>query len=276
MNLKPVLTIAAIEWKVNLRNKWMAIFTAVFSLLALAISYAGTRAEGFTGLQSFSRTSASLLNLVLYLAPLISIVMGTISFTSDKGALELLVAQPVRRRDVVIGKIIGMFASIFAATSLGFIAAGAFIAPMSGGSGLGSYIALAILTQTLALIFLILSTLIALLNDRRQKAFGYALFGWFFFVLFYDLIVIGLTVVLGDVAAKNVIFFSLFGNPVDIVRVASLILLENATIFGAAGAMLIRFLGGPLGAISLLLASLILWVLLPLWAALRAANRQDF
>jgi len=271
----PILTIAVMEWKINLRNKWMVIFAAVFCLLVLAISYAGTRAEGFSGLQSFSRTSASLLNLVLYLVPLIAMVMGTISFTSDRGSLDLLTAQPVRRRDVVGGKIAGLFASMVASTGIGFLAAGVVITPMSGGSGLLSYCYLVILTQILGLIFLIIAALITFANDRRQKAFGYALFVWFFFIIFYDLIVIGLTAVTGDTAAKYIIFLSLFGNPVDIVRVGSLIMLDNVTIFGVAGAMLLRFLGGTFGSVSLLFIALLSWVIIPFVIMLRLVRKQD-
>jgi Cu-processing system permease protein len=275
MQLQQVLTIAGMEWRVNLRNKWMVIFAGVFCLLVLAISYAGTRAEGFTGLQSFSRTSASLLNLVLYLVPLIAVVMGTISFTSEKGALELLIAQPVRRSEVVAGKVLGLFASMSASTVIGFLTAGVVIAPMTGGKGILSYCYLVLLTQFLGLIFLIIAALISFANDRRQKAFGYTLFVWFFFLIFYDLIVIGLTVVAGDVAAKYIIFFSLFGNPVDIVRVGALIILDNVTIFGVAGAMLLRFVGGVVGGVMLLSAALLIWIAVPFAVALRLVKKQD-
>lgn len=275
MATSPIITIAAMEWKVNLRNRWMAIFATVFCLLVLAISYAGTRAEGFSGVQSFSRTSASLLNLVLYLVPLISMVMGTMSFTAESSGLDLLAAQPIRRSDLIIGKLLGLFGSISAATVIGFLVAGAIIAPTAGSGGLASYIYLVVLTQLLGLIFLIIAVLLAFANQRRQKAFGYALFVWFFALLFYDLLVVGLSVVAGEGSAKYIIFLSLFGNPVDIVRVACLILLDNVSIFGAAGAMLIRFLGGAVGSILLLLGALVIWVVVPLVITLGLVRKQD-
>ncbi len=37
------------------------------------------------GLQNFTRTSASILNLVLYGVPLVALTMGTLSFTTGQG-----------------------------------------------------------------------------------------------------------------------------------------------------------------------------------------------
>ena len=121
----------------------------------LAIAYTGIRAEGYSGLQSFDCTTASLLNLILYIVPLIAVVMGTISFSSDKASLDLLISQPVGRGEVVAGKILGLFCSIVAATILGFLFAGMVISPIAGPDGSMSYFVLALLTEILALIFLV-------------------------------------------------------------------------------------------------------------------------
>jgi len=68
---------------------------------------------------------------------------------------------------------------------------------------------------------------------------------------------------------------SLFGNPVDMVRVATLIVLNNITIFGAAGAAMLRFLGGRVLSLFLLVAGLLVWVSVPLVIADRMMRRQD-
>ena len=49
--------------------------------------------SGYTGsMQDFSRTTLSLLNLVLYIIPLVSLVIGVISFSSDGRFNELILA----------------------------------------------------------------------------------------------------------------------------------------------------------------------------------------
>ncbi len=83
----------------------MTIFALVFGLLVVSNCYVGMMAEGYSGMEGFTRTSASLLNLVLYIVPLVALTMGTQSFTSDKGSAELLFSQPVSRMEVIIGKL---------------------------------------------------------------------------------------------------------------------------------------------------------------------------
>lgn len=275
MDRKTIFDIAKQELIINIRNKWTLIFAIVFGALVVSISYFGMRAEGFAGMQNFTRTSASILNLVLYLVPLVALVMGTLSFTGDKGATELLYSQPVLRSEVQLGKLLGVFWSIALSTLIGFAVAGAIVVAQSGVAGLARYALFVLLSLALALVFLCLAVLIATLSQRKTKAFGMALFLWFFLVLFYDLLALGGTLLLKGKSANVFLFLSLFGNPVDMVRVAALIILDGVTIFGAAGAALLRFLGGKTISVLLLLTGLTIWVVIPFWLAQRMLNRQD-
>lgn len=275
MNLSVMFTIAKQEFTINVRNKWIVIFSLVFGALVVSISYFGMLAEGFSGMQNFTRTSASLLNLVLYIIPLVSLTMGTLSFTGDKGSTELLFSQPVTRNEVVTGKLFGLFLAIAAATVIGFAAAGVIVAAGNGPEGLLQYSVFVFLSLALSLVFLSLSATVATMNRRKSKAFGISLFLWFFFVLFYDLLAIGGTLFLKGQSANTFLFLSLFGNPVDMVRVATLISLDNVTIFGAAGAAMLRFLGGAEMSIGLLVCGLIGWIFLPMGITNRILKKQD-
>ena len=275
MDLHSIKTIARQELVINIRNKWTLVFAIVFGVLVLTISYFGTITGGMIGFQGFARTSTSLLNLVLYIIPLLALTMGTLSFTSESGATELLFSQPVSRTEILIGKLLGLFVSIFTATLVGFGLAGLVIAANTGQTGSFSYPLFVGFSLLLALIFLSLAALISALCQRKAKAFGVALFVWFFFVLFYDLLIIGVTFLLKERTANNFIFVSLFGNPVDMIRVASLITLDGSEIFGAAGAALMKFLGGESLSILVLLAALGVWVIGPFLLADRLLKRQD-
>jgi len=275
MNLDAIRTIDRLELVINIRNRWILVFALVFGGLVLAISYFGLATAGAVGFQGFTRTSASLLNLVLYIVPLISLVMGTLSLTSEKSAGEMIFSQPVTRTEILLGKIAGLFAAILAATLLGFGVAGLVIASNAGTDGLVRYPLLVALSLALALVFLCLAAAVSVVCRRKPVAFGVALFVWFFFVLFYDLLVIGGTFLLPERTANTFLFASLFGNPVDLVRVASLIALNGKEIFGPAGAALVRFLGGDGPSIAFLLGALFLWTLIPLLIARRFLQRQD-
>lgn len=275
MDTNAITTIARQELVINIRNRWTLVFAGVFGVLVLAISYFGLVTAGAVGFQGFARTSASLLSMVLYIVPLVALTMGTLSFTSEKSAGELLFSQPVTRGEILLGKFLGLFASIFTATLIGFGIAGVIIAANAGTDSSLRYPALVGFSLLLALIFLSLSALISVLCHRKSKAFGVALFVWFFFVLFYDLLVIGLTFLFRERTANVFIFGSLFGNPVDMVRIASLMTLNGKDIFGAGGAALLRFLGGERLSIVLLLIALGLWVVAPLFIAQRLLKHQD-
>ncbi len=275
MDTNAIRTIGRQELMINVRNRWTLVFAAVFGVLVLSISYFGMITGGSLGFQGFARTSASLLNMVLYIVPLVALVMGTLSFTSETSAGELLFAQPVTRGEILIGKFLGVFASIFTATVIGFGLAGVIIAAKAGPEGSLRYPTLVAYSLLLALIFLSLSALISAICRRKTKALGVALFAWFFFVLFYDLLVIGGTFLFKERTANSLIFGSLFGNPVDMVRVASLMTLNGKEIFGAGGAALLRFLGGETSSLIVLLIALSVWVIAPLIAAQQLLKRQD-
>ncbi len=275
MSLNAIALIARQELIINIRNRWTFIFALAFGILVLSISYFGLITAGAVGFQGFARTSASLLNLVLYIIPLVSLMMGTLSFTNEKNCSELLFSQPVTRSDILVGKILGLFASIVAATLSGFGLAGLIIAVRSGAEGSLRYPVFVGFSLLLALSFLTLSALVSALCRRKSVAFGISLFLWFFFVLFYDLLVLGGTFVLRERTANAFLFLSLLGNPVDLVRVASLIALDGKEIFGAAGAALLRFLGGEVASFTVLLVALLIWIVLPILAARKALNSQD-
>ena len=275
MDFSAITTIARQELVIQIRNRWTLFFAVAFGVLVLAISYFGLVTAGMMGFQGFARTSASLLNLVLYIIPLVALTMGTLSFTSEKSASELLFSQPVSRTEVLLGKLLGLFASIFTSTLIGFGLAGLVIATNAGSEGALRYPVFVGFSLLLALVFLSLSAFISALCRRQTKAFGVALFVWFFFVLFYDLLVIGLTFLLKERTANTFIFASLFGNPVDMIRVACLMVLDGKDVFGVGGAALLKFLGGEGTSILLLLVMLALWVMGPLLLARSLLRRQD-
>ena len=76
---------------------WLLVYAGLFTLLALGLSYIGQRNLGGLGFENFSRTTASLLNLCLLLAPLVALSLGAgaIAGERDRGTLTYLLAQPL-------------------------------------------------------------------------------------------------------------------------------------------------------------------------------------
>lgn len=275
MSPRLIIRIARQELTVSVRNRWTLIYAVVFAVLVVSISYVGIMAEGFSGMQNFTRTSASMLNMVLYIVPLVSLLMGTLSFTGEKGTTELLFSQPVDRKEILFGKVLGLFVSLSLSMLIGFVVAGGIISSVTGAEGLFQYFIFVLLSLLLALVFLVMAVVIATINNRKTRSYVFSLFAWFFFVFFYDLAVLGASLFFKGQNANYFLFLSLFGNPVDMVRVSSLIMLDNVSIFGAAGAALLRFLGGSGSSVSLLVGSLLIWVIAPVALSTRLLRNQD-
>ena len=274
MNTRTIALIAGEEFRVNARNRWIVAFGWIFALLTLAISYFGMVTAAQVGFQGFTRTTASLLNLVLYLVPMVALIMGVLSFSAEGGS-ELLLAQPVTRTQVLVGKLAGVYATLVVALLFGFGSSGLVIALHAGIEGIGPYLLFVGNTLLLALVFVVLGSLASIAGGNRARAIAAALAMWFFFVIFYDLLIIGAGFLFRERVANLIIFLSLFGNPVDLARVASLISLGGAAIFGAAGAALLKFLGGALTSMAALVTGLLTWTALSFVAASMILRRRD-
>lgn len=274
MEWQPIWVIAQRELLDALRSRVIWMFAAVFAIFALGLSYFGLVGAGYAEVTGFAKTSASLLNLVLILFPLVALFLGTSSMTSEQGALELLLSQPVTRSEVMVGKFLGLACTLVASTLVGFGAAGLVIALRTGGADVGRFLALTGLSCALEVAFLSLAMLIAAVTNSRVRALGAAVATWFLAVILYDLLVVGGAVLVGAKQLSGALVLLLLLNPVDLVRVLGIISLDSVTAFGATGASLIRMFGAT-GALVVLSLALIAWMVLPLVLALRRFQRAD-
>jgi Cu-processing system permease protein len=275
MGIRNIALIARHEVRISLRSRWIQLFAIIFAVLTLAISYFGMVTSIVVGFEGFTRTAASLLNLVLYLVPILALAAATSSFSPEKGAAEFLFSQPVMRTEVLIGKILGLFASLTMAIVFGFGVSGFVVAARAGSEGIARYLGFVVVTLILLLSFLCLGSLASVTSSNRVKALGVSLALWFLFVLFYDLITMGIVSLVDPHSARMIVLIGLFGNPVDLARVAGLLMLGGATIFGAAGAALVRTFGSPSVAASVLSLVGLFWSGVLLAIASRALARRE-
>jgi len=110
---------------------------------------------------------------------------------------------------------------------------------------------------------------------RGLRAYASVVVAWFVFVLLFDLLVIGLTFVLPEAWATRLAITGVFANPIDATRVATLLAIAGKELFGAAGAQLVRSLGGVGPAIAVLTAVLVTWFAVPAAAGVWVLKRRD-
>lgn len=271
----PVATIGWHEFLINRRNRWVVSFAVLFAGLTLAIAYFGMVTSGYAGFQDFTRTAASLVNVGGFLIPLFALVLGVFSFLAHPEYLELLVTQPVSRSRVLLGRYLGLSLTVLGAAALGFGLPGVMIAVAAGTEGAQRYLAVIVYLSLLAVAFTGIALLVVLLARRRQIALGIALGVWIFFELVYGVIMLASTLYLPAKVLKTTLLVGLLGNPVDLARVLSLLQVGGPHLFGPAGATLIKLTGSAGVATAFGLAGLLLWVVLPLFVAVKLFKRQN-
>jgi Cu-processing system permease protein len=271
----PVWLIAKQEFVLNRRNRWVVSFAVLFTAITLLVSTLGMVTSGYSGFQDFVRTAASIVNLGGFMVPLFALLLGVFSFVSQRDHLEMLVAQPIPRSWVLLGKYLGLLLTVVGATLIGFGLPGVVISLVVGAQGALQYAAVVLFSLLLVTVFIGLSVLIAILSDRQQIALGVSVAVWLFFELLYGMLMLGATLQLSRAALKVVLLAGLAGNPVDLTRVLSLLAVGGPHLFGPAGATLIKLTGSPLGASIMGLIALLLWAAVPVLISLRVFARQD-
>lgn len=276
-SMATLLLCARQEMLLASRSRWTQIFSAVFAVLSLSVASSGYILSGGSGLQDFTRTAASLVQLVLLLVPLTSLVMGVLALTPERGGAEILYAQPIARTSVLLGTLLGLFEALVAAQALGFGAAGLVIFARTGSDGLAGFAMVALGSAVLTAVFLAIAALVSVgqLGRRRVRALAIALVIWFALALLFDVAVLGAASLLRSGHASRLIITSVLVSPIDAVRTASLLAIEGTGAFGAGSLALLRFTGGATGAAVLIGLSLLGWIAIPTWAAVRRLERLD-
>ncbi|WP_138858417.1 ABC transporter permease [Inhella inkyongensis] len=265
----PILTLAAKELKERLRNRWVLAVAGVFTLFSLLITYFGGAAQGQIGPQSLAYTISSLVSLVIYLLPLIALLLGfdTVVGERERGSLELLLAYPVSRAELLLGKFLGLATALTLSTLAGFALVGVLLWRQFGAAALLHYGGFVLSATLLGLSFLSLALLISVLAKERTRASGLAILLWFLFVLVFDLALLGLLVGSGGQWAGDWFAWLLLANPCDVFRIANVFTLDQ--VGGLMGAGSLGTLVPPAFANPALLgAALLAWIALPLGAAI--------
>lgn len=262
--MKTVAVIARREVRASLGSIWLLSYAAVFALLALALSYVGERSLGGAGFENFSRTTASLLNLCLLMAPLMALLLGsgTIAGERDRGTLTFILSQPLERWQLLVGKYAGVSIAISIATLMGFGVAGIWIALMTSSMAAGTYLLFVALVLALIFATVGIGMIASVVSKTRVQALGIAVLAWAVAVLFFDLVLIGM--VTSTSLGGGGLLLALLLNPVEIVRVLAIIRLEpDLQVLGPFGSYLMERTGAG-GATAILVAALAAWIVVPI------------
>jgi Cu-processing system permease protein len=263
--MKVTAKVARYEIRDVIRSRWLIGYTLFFLLVTDALFRFGGGGE---------KALLSLVNVVLILIPLVSIVFSTVYLYAAREFIELLLAQPIKRRQVFAGLYVGLALPL----SLSFVAAVCipFILHRGIASAQpGTFAALLLAGTALTLIFTALAFLIVARTEDRIKGLGLAVAVWLFLAVLYDGVVLLVISIMADYPIERPLIALMLANPMDLARVALLLQFDVAALLGYTGAVMQKFFGRAIG-VTVTSLALAVWVFAPLFAGMRAFQKKDF
>ena len=274
--MKQVFIIMGKEWRDGMRNRWVLATTALLAALALTLAFLGSAPTGAVKTGALAVTIVSLSSLTIFLIPLIALLLSydAICGEIDRGTMALLLSYPVARWQVLFGKFFGHLAILAFATLIGYGFAGLAV-QWAGADDPGAWSAFAFMIGTSALlggVFVAIGYFISTLVRDRGTAGGVALGVWLFFVLLYDMALLGgLVADQGRNVTPAVLNALLLLNPADVYRLLNLTTSNDVSGFaGVAG------LGADSGlGLWALMGALVVWMVAPLAASVVLFARRQ-
>jgi Cu-processing system permease protein len=260
-----VAKIMRYELRDVMRSRWLVAYTLFFIIVTdglLRFTGGGANAE------------LALLNIVLVIIPLVSIVFGAMHLYNAREFTEVLLAQPLGRRQLFAGLYFGLALPL----SLAFVIGVGVPFALRGFDDRAQFTTLATLLGIgfiLTLSFTGLAFALALRLDDKARGLAAAIALWLLTTVLYD----GFVLVLGSMFAayplERPLIAMMMLNPVDLGRVLLLLQLDVSALMGYTGASLQRFVG-TMGGITFATSVLLVWAAAPSLLAARLFRRKDF
>lgn len=262
-----IMAIARREFRDALSSKWFLLYTVAFTTLAIGVSFLSLAGSGEHGFAGFGKTAAGLLNLIMLVVPLMALTAGsgTIAGERERGTLLYLLAQPLSRTELLLGKFVGLAIALTCSLCIGFGLSAGLLAWRAGGVGVGSFLMLVVFTSVLALSMLALGVLISVQSRRAGVATGISLFVWLGLVFLSDLGLMAGTV-LFKLRVQEVFALAII-NPLQAFKMNVIVNLNaSLDVLGPVGMYASQEYGNALP--WLLTSVILLWCALPLGVAI--------
>ena len=159
-----------------IRSSWTYFYLGFYLLLSSILLFLNN---------DISKSVITLMNVIIVLIPLISTIFGVMYYYNAREFIELLLAQPIPRKNIFLGQYLGISLSLSLSFIIGlgvpFLFYGLFLS-----SEIFNFIMLIITGVFLSFIFVGFSYLIGLYNENKIKGFSFAIFIWLFMAVIFD------------------------------------------------------------------------------------------
>jgi Cu-processing system permease protein len=274
--MRAVALIARKEVRDGLRNRWVVAIAALLAIFALTLGLLGAAPTGEVKVSPLAVTIVSLSSLSIFLLPLIGLLLSYDAIVGEweRGTLALLLAYPVARWQVMLGKFAGHLSILAIATVAGYCAAGAVLSLTSDASAdaWGAFATMTGSSVLLGAVFVAIGYVISTLVRDRATAGGIAIGVWLLLVVVYDMAMLGVLVAdQGRNLDASAVSWMLLLNPADAYRLLNLAGTSTVSVFAGVSGLASQAGLSPAAS----LGSLVLWTAAPLaFATALFARRQ--
>ena len=248
----------------TLRSKLVVVYMFFFFFVGYAL---------FAFSDDVNKANISLMNIILFIIPLVSLIFGSIYLYNSREFIEMMLAQPIDRKSLFLGIYFGTSIPLAFSFALGM-----FLPFILFGNMNGQYEGIIILLAigiVLTFVFIAISFFITIHQDDKAKGLGYSILVWLLLAVIYDGIILLIIYYLQDYPLENAMIIMSIINPIDLARILFLIEFNISALMGYTGAVFERFFGDFIGVI---VSSffLLLWVIIPLFLSTRFFQKKDF
>tara|TARA_B100001115_G_C15846182_1_gene426463 strand:+ start:3734 stop:4513 length:780 start_codon:yes stop_codon:yes gene_type:complete len=247
-----------------IRSRWTLAYGLFFILSSGGLLYLSGDSN---------KVVVSLMNVIILLVPLISMIYGMMYMYQVRDYVEILLAQPISRKSIFGGYILGLSAALSICVVLGLLIPLLFFDPQQIVQA--QWLMLIGISVILTIIFCILASFLVLKHENRLKGFGIGLFIWLFLAVIYDGLFLVILVAFEAYPVEQMALGLTLANPVDMGRVLLIFQLDYSALMGYTGAIFEKFFGTLQGTVIIGFAYL-LWIGFPSWLLLRKAQLKDF
>ncbi|HJV44714.1 MAG TPA: ABC transporter permease subunit [Bacillota bacterium] len=251
-----IQAIAIREMKMGFRNPWSYSFMALFSFFSLALLLINTQKF----VQGFSSTTATMLNLILYLLPLMTLLLGSFSLTGEKeeGSWRLLSTYPISTASFINGKYVGLTFVLLFIISFGYGLTGVIGAMVGKPFDFITYGMFFVFSALLILLFLAIAILIGTLAKNRWQALTFCVGIWFFMIIGWPTVLVSFLGLLPYIWIKPVLIVLTMVNPAELVRLFIIVKLGGGSALGPEYYQWINWMNHPNGIFIFILVCVIL------------------
>jgi Cu-processing system permease protein len=210
----------------------------------------------------------SLLNILLLVVPLISMIFATIHYYNSYEFIELMLAQPMSRKKILLSEYFGVALSLVTAFLIGVgVPVVVFSFDTTG-------MAMIFTGCLLTLVFTSIAFWASSKAKDKARGIGLALLLWFYFSLIYDGLILLILFSFSDYPLEKLTLVLSALNPIDLGRIFIMLKMDVSALMGYTGALYQDFFGSLTGML-FTIGIMFLWTVVPLYSALRTFKKKD-